>query len=116
MRGPAISTVIYRPSLHHVFSFAANDLDFPILVMEAWHGRHFPDQAYHRIPTLEEPIPSSFLACLEHYARSKGKSLQLHPVPDVLFATYKGETSAREKLAFGTELHGRALKLSLGTQ
>ena len=37
----------------------------------------------------------------------------MEPVSDVLFATYKGEASAREKLDVGTELRGGAIKLSL---
>ena len=116
MGGPTISTIVYRPNPHHGLGFDWNELDFPVLVMEAWNGRHFRDQLYHRIATTEESIPSCFLSCLEKYVDSKGQSLQVTPVPEVLFATYKGETSVRENLTLGTQLHGAALKISLSRQ
>jgi hypothetical protein len=113
VRGPAISTVVYRPSRHHGFGFAWNELDFPILVMEAWSGRHFPDQVYHLIPAPAEPTPSCFLSCLKRYSESKGHVLQLESAEEVLLATYRGEASPREKLVFGAELRGQALMISM---
>jgi hypothetical protein len=112
-RRPAISMIHHWQNPHSGIGFVWNELDFSVVAMEAWSGRRIPDQVYHQIPTMEEPAPSCFLSCLECYAHSKGRALQMEPVGNVLFATYKGEASAREKLAVGTELRGGAIKLSL---
>ena len=113
-RGPAISTIQHWRNPHYGVGLGWNELDFSGISMEAWSGGPIiPDQVYHQIPTTEEPAPSCFLSCLERYALSKGRALQMETVGDVLFATYMGETSAREKLDVGTKLRGGAIKLSL---
>jgi len=112
-RGQAISMIHYYRNPHLGISFGWDELDFSVATMEAWSGRRYPDQAYHQIPTTEEPAPSCFLSCLERYAVSKGRVLHMELVRDALLATYKGEASARENLAVGTELRGDAIKLSL---
>jgi hypothetical protein len=112
-QGPAISMIQYHPHAHYGLGFHGNELEFCETAMEAWSGRRIPDQVYHQIPTSEELAPLCFLSCLDRYAESKGFALQMEPVSDVLFATYRGEASAREKLDVGTELRGGAIKLSL---
>jgi hypothetical protein len=91
-----IIPMIYHQNPHYGIGFEWNELDFSVVAMEAWSGRRVPEQVYHQIPTTEEPAPSCFLSCLERYADSKGRALQMEPVGDMLFATYKGEASARE--------------------
>ena len=81
--------------------------------MEAWSVSRFPDEVYHKIPTPEEPHASCFLSCLERYAVLKERTLNMELINDVVFATFKGEPSSREKLSVGTELRGAAIKLSL---
>jgi len=92
------------------------ELDFVVTTMEAWSGRHMPDQIYHRIPTDEAAEPSCFLSCLKRYVQSRGHTLRLEFIRDALFGRYKGEESPRQKLFKGTELRGFALKLSLSRE
>jgi hypothetical protein len=111
--GLSISQIHHRHSQHYTIGLAGNEVNFSVVAMEAWSGRRFPDQTYHKMPTIEEPAPSSFLSCLERYVHSKGRALEMETVSNVLFGTYKGDTSSREKLSVGTELRGAAVKLSL---
>jgi hypothetical protein len=108
-----ISRVYHSTSPGIKSALAWNELDFGVTTMEAWPGGHIPDKAYHRIPTEETPMPSCFLSCLQRYAYSKRRTLQWELESDVLFARYKGEASAREKLLPGLELRATGLKLSL---
>jgi Histidine kinase-, DNA gyrase B-, and HSP90-like ATPase len=110
---PSISTVHHWNTRGYGIGFRWDELDFVEVTMEAWRGRMAPDQFYHQTPTEEFPAQSCFLSCLKSYARSKGRTLQWELVHDALFAHYKGEASPREKLSTGTEVRGRALKLSL---
>ncbi len=110
---PSLSMIYHRPTPYHGIGLSAKDLNFSVATMEAWPGLRFPEHVYHRIPTSENPASSCFLSCLERHAHSKGRELQMEPVSNVLFGTYKGEPSSREKLAVGTELRENAIRLSL---
>jgi hypothetical protein len=109
----SISTVMHRAHPAIGIGLKFDELEFAVRTLEAWNGRRAPDQFYHRIPTEKEPAQSSFLWCLSRFANSKGRNLQLDLVQDILFATYAGEASPRDKLTTGTELRGSALKVSL---
>ena len=105
--------VLHRRYPGFASGLGPDELDFAVATMEAWSGGRIPDRLYHLIPTDEVPVPSCFLSCLRRYAQSKGRTLKLELLSDILFAHYKGEASPREKLSADTEFRGDALKLSL---
>lgn len=113
--GPLISMINYWLSAHQGIALGFSELDFAVSTMEAWlPGSRFPlDELYHRVPAKEEPVPSSFLSCLERYALLRGRTLNMEVVNDMVFATYKGEPSARERLSAGAELRSAGIKLKL---
>jgi hypothetical protein len=112
-RGPRISMIHHWQTPYYAIGFDWNELNFLVVAMEAWSGTRASDEEYHRCPTTEEPAPSCFLSCLQRYAHSKGRTLKMEIVSNVLLATYKGEASSREHLSVGTELRADAIKLSL---
>jgi hypothetical protein len=113
--GKAIFAVLQKPNrISALFDKVAEniwvglndkEIEFAMITMEA--GFDSFDTTYHQIPSEEDLAPSSFLSCLKRYAHSKGRTLQLEEVPDVLFG-YKVESSSQS-----TELRFPALKLSL---
>lgn len=111
--GPSIFMVQYWPTHYLSISLGWEELDYAVDTIEAWKGAQYPDQIYHKIPTIEEPADQSFLSCLQRYSLSKDRALIMEPVKDVLFARFKGEASPREKLTPGMELRGDAIKLTL---
>lgn len=110
--GLSISTIHWQTP-YYGLGLRSNEVDFSVLTMEAWSAARIPNPVYHKIPSAEDPTPSCFLSCLERYASSKGRTLKMEIVGNVLFATYKGESSPREKLSVGAELRGSAVNLSL---